>query len=101
MLAEGSYPDNYAGGINGELGYDYNTWTEDNGEDIYELVFWHYNNGSSDDYPQGDYSVFVHQEFEDGTKIWFMQDVGIYNMSGATQLAAASIAAATALYAMI
>ena len=100
--AEGSYPDSYAGGINSEFGYDYNTWTEANDKDVYEFVFWHYNSGTpGEDYPQGDYSVLIIQEFDDASNIWFTSDVAIYNMSGATQLVAASIAAATSLYAMI
>ena len=99
--AEGSYPNNYAGGINGEFGYMY--WVENiEGTDLHEVVFWHYNNGStSDDYPQGDYNVIVWQEFDDGSSLWFSQDISIYNLSGASQLVAASMAAATAIFALI
>ena len=98
--AEGFYPDNYAGGVNREFGYMY--WTETwEGAFLHDIITWHYNNGSTEDYPQGDYNIIIMQEFEDGTNLWFSQDLYITNLSGATQLLAASMAAATTIFALI
>ena len=94
-FADGNFIADYAGGINGEFGYGFNVFET-------EFQFWHYNNGAgSDDYPQGDYQVIVSQYFADGSFIWFSDSVGIFNLSGASALASASMAAATVLYALL
>ena len=89
-------------GVGGELGYEYQVHEEDY-ETLHEYFFWHYDHDENDGYNwrAGDYSVLVIHSFDDQTFAQFEQDITIANMSGATQLACASMAAATALYALL
>ena len=100
--ASGSWENNYSGGINLEVGSEFHTWVEEDGTTTREFAFWHYNTGVEGmDWNQGDYDVIVIQDFADGSNIWFRDFIGIYNLSGATKLATATITAATAFYGLI
>ena len=43
---EGTFLDNYSGGVSRTLGYNYNEWTRPSDDKLmYELQYWHYNSG--------------------------------------------------------
>ena len=100
--AEGTWENDYAGGFNSEFGSEFHIWEEEDGVTTQEFAFWHYNNGvEGNDFFQGDYEIIVIHTHADGDTVWFEDVAGIYNLSGATQLAAATIAAATAFAGLI